>query len=85
MPPAGHSELQFYLSLLNTQLPIESQYIGTVPDNLNAEVVLGTVRIITTFKSCCRIPAALPSSIVEPAVLCSARVLLFCISDFRGC
>lgn len=41
--PAGHNELQFYLSLFNTQLPIESQYIKTVPDNLNAEVVLGTV------------------------------------------
>ena len=40
---AGHSELRFYLSLFNMQLPIESQYIGTVPDNLNAEIVLGTV------------------------------------------
>ncbi len=40
----GHQELQFYLSLFNTQLPIESQYVGTIPDNLNAEVVLGTVR-----------------------------------------
>jgi hypothetical protein len=28
----------------NTQLPIESQYIRTIPDNLNAEIVLGTVR-----------------------------------------
>jgi hypothetical protein len=24
---AGHSELQFYLSLFNMQLPIESQYV----------------------------------------------------------
>ena len=38
-----HSELQFYLSLLNQQLPIESQYIGKLADNLNAEIVLGTV------------------------------------------
>ncbi|KAL4451451.1 hypothetical protein ABPG75_007113 [Micractinium tetrahymenae] len=42
----SHSELQFYLSLFNMQLPIESQYVQTVPDNLNAEVVLGTVQNI---------------------------------------
>ena len=36
--------MQFYLSLLNQQLPIESQYVATVADNLNAEVVLGTVQ-----------------------------------------
>ncbi|PSC69011.1 U5 small nuclear ribonucleo 200 kDa helicase-like [Micractinium conductrix] len=39
----SHSELQFYLSLFNMQLPIESQYVRTIADNLNAEVVLGTV------------------------------------------
>lgn len=44
--PAAHSELQFYLSLFNMQLPIESQYVQTVPDNLNAEIVLGTVQNI---------------------------------------
>lgn len=43
-PHAGHSELQFYLSLFNMQLPIESQYVATIPDNLNAEIVLGTVQ-----------------------------------------
>ena len=43
---AGHNELQFYLSLFNMQLPIESQYVQTIPDNLNAEVVLGTVQNI---------------------------------------
>lgn len=36
--PAAHSELQFYLSLFNMQLPIESQYVRTIADNLNAEV-----------------------------------------------
>jgi len=41
---AGHSELQFYLSLFNQQLPIESQYVATIADNLNAEIVLGTVQ-----------------------------------------
>lgn len=41
---AGHSELQFYLSLFNAQLPIESQYVATIADNLNAEIVLGTVQ-----------------------------------------
>jgi len=39
-----HSELQYYLSLLNQQLPIESQYISKLADNLNAEIVLGTVQ-----------------------------------------
>ena len=38
-----HSELQFYLSLMNQQLPIESQLIGKLPDMLNAEIVLGTI------------------------------------------
>lgn len=41
---AGHQELQFYLSLFNMQLPIESQFVATIPDNLNAEIVLGTVQ-----------------------------------------
>jgi len=40
----NHSELQFYLSLMNQQLPIESQFICKLADNLNAEVVLGTVQ-----------------------------------------
>lgn len=40
----GHAELQFYLSLLNQQLPIESQFISKLADNLNAEIVLGTVQ-----------------------------------------
>ncbi|XP_015771701.1 PREDICTED: U5 small nuclear ribonucleoprotein 200 kDa helicase-like [Acropora digitifera] len=40
----SHSELQYYLSLMNQQLPIESQFIGKLADNLNAEIVLGTVQ-----------------------------------------
>ena len=40
----NHSELQYYLSLNNQQLPIESQFISKLTDNLNAEVVLGTVQ-----------------------------------------
>lgn len=40
----GHTELQYYLSLLNQQLPIESQFISRLADNLNAEIVLGTVQ-----------------------------------------
>lgn len=39
-----HSELQYYLSLLNQQLPIESQMISKLPDLLNAEIVLGNVQ-----------------------------------------
>lgn len=40
----NHSELQYYLSLLNQQLPIESQMVSKMPDMLNAEIVLGTVQ-----------------------------------------
>ncbi|XP_074274813.1 DExH-box ATP-dependent RNA helicase DExH12-like [Silene latifolia] len=40
----GHTELQFYLSLMNQQLPIESQFISKLADQLNAEIVLGTVQ-----------------------------------------
>ena len=39
-----HSELQYYLSLMNQQLPIESQFISKLPDNLNAEIVLGNIQ-----------------------------------------
>ncbi|XP_076308174.1 U5 small nuclear ribonucleoprotein l(3)72Ab isoform X1 [Tachypleus tridentatus] len=42
----NHSELQYYLSLLNQQLPIESQLISKLPDMLNAEIVLGNVQNI---------------------------------------
>ncbi|KAI5798917.1 putative pre-mRNA splicing helicase [Geopyxis carbonaria] len=38
------AEIQYYLSLLNQQLPIESQFMRKLADNLNAEVVLGTIR-----------------------------------------
>jgi len=41
-----HSELQYYLSLTNLQLPVESQLIKTLPNHLNAEIVLGTVQSI---------------------------------------
>ncbi|WFD43545.1 RNA helicase [Malassezia psittaci] len=39
-----HNELQYYLSLLNQQLPIESQLVSRLADNMNAEIVLGTIR-----------------------------------------
>ncbi|CAB4065806.1 SNRNP200 [Lepeophtheirus salmonis] len=40
----NHTELQFYLSLLNQQLPVESQMVTKLPDILNAELVLGTIQ-----------------------------------------
>eukprot|EP00956_Cyclotella_meneghiniana_P043106 scaffold253032_cov96-Cyclotella_meneghiniana.AAC.4 len=43
----AHTELQYYLSLTNLQLPVESQMIKTLPDNLNAEIVLGTIQTIS--------------------------------------
>ncbi|KAL2159202.1 hypothetical protein VTH06DRAFT_2634 [Thermothelomyces fergusii] len=39
-----HGEIPYYLSLLNQQLPIESQLASKLVDNLNAEIVLGNVR-----------------------------------------
>lgn len=39
-------ELPYYLSLLNEQLPIESQMIRKLPDMLNAEIALGSVQSI---------------------------------------
>ncbi len=40
----SHSELTYYTSLMNTQLPIESQFVAKLADNLNAEIVMGTVQ-----------------------------------------
>ena len=40
----SQGEMQYYLSLLNQQLPIESQFASRLVDNLNAEIVLGNVR-----------------------------------------
>lgn len=39
----NHSELQYYLSLMNQQLPIESQLVKKLAECLNSEIVLGTV------------------------------------------
>jgi len=39
----NHSELRYYLSLLNQQLPIESQLVAKLPDLLNAEIVCGYI------------------------------------------
>jgi pre-mRNA-splicing helicase BRR2 len=38
-----HSEMQYYLSMNNMQLPIESQMIAQLADQLSAEIVMGTV------------------------------------------
>ncbi|ANB15899.1 Brr2p [Sugiyamaella lignohabitans] len=40
----AHTELNYYMSLLNAKLPIESQFMSKLADNLNAEIVLGNVR-----------------------------------------
>ncbi|KAK3217850.1 hypothetical protein Dsin_011820 [Dipteronia sinensis] len=39
----GHDQLRYYLSLMNHQLPIESQFVSKLTDQLNAEIVLGTI------------------------------------------
>jgi len=41
-----HDKLGHYLSLLTQQNPIESQFVNSLTDNLNAEVVLGTVATV---------------------------------------
>ncbi|KAL6580046.1 activating signal cointegrator 1 complex subunit [Orobanche minor] len=46
----NHDKLAYYLRLLTSQLPIESQFINSLKDNLNAEVALGTV---TNVKEAC--------------------------------
>ncbi|XP_061571388.1 activating signal cointegrator 1 complex subunit 3 isoform X2 [Cololabis saira] len=38
-----HEKLSHYLTLLTQQNPIESQFLSSLADNLNAEVALGTV------------------------------------------
>lgn len=40
----SHDELQYYLAVLNQQLPIESHMMSRLADSLNAEVVAGSVR-----------------------------------------
>ncbi|KAK1575466.1 hypothetical protein Q3G72_005725 [Acer saccharum] len=40
----GHDQLRYYLSLMNHQLPIESQFVSKLADQLNAEIVMGTVQ-----------------------------------------
>ncbi|KAJ6106764.1 hypothetical protein N7512_010281 [Penicillium capsulatum] len=40
----SQSEIQYYLSLMNQQLPIESQLMSKLADNMNAEIVLGNIR-----------------------------------------
>ncbi|XP_020291198.1 activating signal cointegrator 1 complex subunit 3 isoform X2 [Pseudomyrmex gracilis] len=39
----SHDKLSHYLSLLTNQIPIESSFITYLADNLNAEIVLGTI------------------------------------------
>ena len=36
-----HGQLSHYLGMLTHQIPIESQFISKLVDNLNAEIVLG--------------------------------------------
>ncbi|AMD22199.1 HGL141Wp [Eremothecium sinecaudum] len=40
----NQQDIHYYLAVLNQQLPIESQLISKLPDNLNAEIVLGDIK-----------------------------------------
>ena len=46
-----HAQLAHYLGMLTHQLPIESQFVRNLEDNLNAEVVLGA-RALLLSNSC---------------------------------
>ena len=46
----SHNKLSHYLGMLTHQIPIESQFVKFLPDNLNAELVLGSV---STVKEAC--------------------------------
>eukprot|EP01135_Chromosphaera_perkinsii_P001316 Nk52_evm43s164 gene=Nk52_evmTU43s164 len=39
----SHAKLSHYISLMHNQIPIESQFMSRLTDNLNAEIALGTV------------------------------------------
>ena len=39
----NQKEMQYYLSLNNMQLPIESQLISQLADQMSAEIVLGSI------------------------------------------
>ncbi|KAF8491330.1 Sec63-domain-containing protein [Russula emetica] len=42
--PGDRSSIRMARVLMNQQLPIESQFVSKLADNLNAEIVLGTIR-----------------------------------------
>lgn len=64
----SHGELQYYLSLLNQQLPIESQMVSKLPDMLNAETVLGNVQnakaSVNLCFPCVHVPFVAPKELV---------------------
>nr|CCA21900.1 premRNAsplicing helicase BRR2 putative [Albugo laibachii Nc14] len=41
-----HAQLTYYLSLMNQQLPVESQLLSRLAENLNAEIVLGSIQTL---------------------------------------
>lgn len=57
-----HAQLAHYLGMLTHQLPIESQFVSNLEDNLNAEIVLGAPSDILTsiLSGLCALPASLP-------------------------
>lgn len=70
----SHGELQYYLSLLNQQLPIESQMVSKLPDMLNAEIVLGNVQNAKVGRALPLVSLAFSREARAPGVdgLCSA-------------
>jgi hypothetical protein len=53
----AHPQLAHYLAQMTHQAPIESQFVRMLTDNLNAEIVLGTVANIREVQgSACSVP-----------------------------
>lgn len=68
----SHGELQYYLSLLNQQLPIESQMVSKLPDMLNAEIVLGNVQNAKVGLALLSELYIFPYCLRRPGVVCSS-------------
>ena len=55
-----HAQLSHYLGMLTHQIPIESQFIAKLVDNLNAEIVLGTLHLCSLGGTLQRAQQAMP-------------------------
>ena len=65
-----HANLSHYLGMLTHQLPIESQFVSLLVDNLNAEIVLGEYRARNTVSHFVRVKPLNPSlALKQPQIM----------------